>query len=90
MLNFIEPTAQIKKMIDLKIDKSKSGELQKMIINFENPEKPKIKLVCDKVSVDYEGTGLQKFIIDKIKGFLNNQNKKTIEIDFKQKTIKAV
>jgi hypothetical protein len=45
--NLISPTDQIKKILSLK-EAPQSGELLKMILDFNDLEKPKIILICEK------------------------------------------
>jgi hypothetical protein len=84
---FIEPTAQIKKIISLKLNKEKAGELNKMVIDFTDPDAPQISLICEKITADYKGKGIKKFILQKIKSYLDKTERNKIVIDFNLKTI---
>jgi hypothetical protein len=83
--NLISPTDQIKKILSLK-EAPESGELLKMILDFNDLEKPKIILICEKKTTPYQGTNISSFLLAQIKKVLTDE-KKTIEIDFINKTI---
>jgi hypothetical protein len=83
--DLLSPTDQIKKILSLK-ENPESGELLKMILDFNNLDAPQIILICEKKTTPYQGTNISSFLLAQIKKVLTEE-KKTIEIDFINKTI---